>query len=63
MSAPDTNTERQAKRHKVPLIGIAAAVAVALVVGVVLMGVLNEAGVSGEANDVNPVADEAVEQN
>jgi hypothetical protein len=63
MSAPDTNTERQAKRHKVPLIGIAAAVAVALIVGVVLMGVLNEAGVSGEADDVNPVADEAVEQN
>lgn len=63
MSAPDTDTERQAKRHKVPLIGIAAAVAVALIVGVVLMGVLNEAGVSGEAEDVNPVADEAVEQN
>jgi len=59
MSAPDTNTKRQAKRHKAPLIGIAAAVAVALIVGVVLMGVLNEAGVSGEAEDVNPVAEDA----
>lgn len=63
MSAPDTNPKKQAKRHKAPLIGIAAALIFAFIVGVVLMGVLNEAGQSGDAPDVNPVSEEAVEGN
>lgn len=61
MSAPDTDPKRQAKRHKVPLIGIGAAVVFAFIIGVILMGVLNEAEVSGDASDVNPVSDTATE--
>jgi len=38
MSAPDTNTERQAKRHSPALIGIAVAVLLAVLAGVVMGG-------------------------
>lgn len=37
MSAPDTNIDKQAKRHKGPLFGIGAGVAVALALLMVLL--------------------------
>lgn len=36
MSAPDTNTEKQAKRHRPALIGIAIAVAVGVICAVII---------------------------
>ena len=37
MSAPDTNTEKQAKRHKPPLIGMPAAIILATVLFIGVM--------------------------
>lgn len=45
MSAPDTNVERQARRHKPSLWGIAIAIAVAAIVAAVA---LLSSGVPGE---------------
>ena len=38
MTAPDTNTKKQAKRHRGPLIGMAAGVGVALVLLIWMFG-------------------------
>lgn len=55
MTAPDTNTEKQTKRHKGPLLGIAAALVFSFIIAIVLIGVMDEGEVSGDAPDVNPV--------
>ncbi len=63
MSAPDTNVERQAKRHKSPLLGIAVAVIFAFIIAVFIVGaVLDEEESSAAAPNVNPMAESAVEQ-
>lgn len=48
MTAPDTNTRKQAKRHKPSLLGISIAVIVA---GLLLIWMLTRVFVTGEATD------------
>ena len=54
MSAPDTNEKTQKKRHRVPLIGIASAVLVGLLM---LFGVLN-LGFDTETTEPGPLVTE-----
>ncbi len=56
MSAPDTNVDKQTKRHKGALAGIAAAVIFAFVIAVVWVGGIMGDDKTGDAADVNPVA-------
>lgn len=56
MSAPDTEIERQTRRHRFPLAVIAAVIFTAFVVLVVVVGaVMDESESSADAPDVNPV--------
>ncbi len=59
MSAPDTNVEKQARRHKTPLLGIAGSLIFAGVAAAVIVVFL--VGYSSEAEDVNPVEPSTVE--
>lgn len=58
MSAPDTNTERQKKRHWPALLGIRAVVAYALILlGIFLIIVFNRGGEQDKAEEPAPVAE------
>ena len=41
MSAPDTNIETESKRHKLPLVGITFAVAIAVIAGLLAAALIN----------------------
>ncbi len=56
MSAPDTNIEKQARRHKGPLVGIIGAVIVA---GLLFIAFLT--WVADEPDEAVPAADVAIE--
>ena len=62
MSAPGTNTKREARRHRIPLIGIAASLVFAFVVAVALIGVMSEADITDQ-DQVNPVTEAPAAQN
>ncbi len=59
MSAPETNTEKQKKRHKTPLAGMGIVTGFALVLLVALIAFLSING--NEPADNEPVAADAIE--
>ncbi len=59
MSAPDTDVEKQARRHKTPLLGIAGSLIFAAIAGIVIAVFLF--GYGGGAEDVNPVEPAAID--
>ena len=59
MSSPDTNTQKQARRHRGPLIGIAGAAVFAFIIAVVWVGGFMGDDATGDAENVNPVSQDA----
>ena len=57
MSAPDTDVEKQSKRHSIPLVGMIASVVFALVLLVALIMYVTAAG--NEPGDDVPVGQES----
>lgn len=61
MSAPETNIERQKRRHWGPLIGIAAVIIFAVLIGIYYLGYLSFEGNTPGTGDVEadaPVVNE-----
>lgn len=57
MSAPETNIERQKKRHKPSILGIAAAVGLAMIIAVVVLSWPTRS--DGMTTEASPITDEA----
>lgn len=62
MSAPDTDTKKQARRHRPALWGIAAVLVFAFIIAVIIVGGFFDESTTGDAEDVNPRLEESERQ-